>query len=113
MHWLTDWCKVNLSLNVENTEEMVVDSRKVCGDQFPIHINGSSVDNVTTSKFLAVYLADKQNRQALQRAMRSAEHITHMELPDLQTIYYKWCQTKARRIVKDPIHPDNRLFSLL
>ncbi|KAK1793823.1 hypothetical protein P4O66_001550 [Electrophorus voltai] len=45
--------------------------------------------------------------------MRSAECITHMELPDLQTIYYKWCQTKARRIVKDPIHPNNRLFSLL
>ncbi|KAK1790275.1 hypothetical protein P4O66_014177 [Electrophorus voltai] len=36
-----------------------------------------------------------------------------MELPDLQTIYYKRCQTKARRIVKDPTHPNNRLFSLL
>ncbi|KAK1802694.1 hypothetical protein P4O66_021193 [Electrophorus voltai] len=29
----------------------------------------------------------KQDRQALQRVMRSAEHITHTELPDLQTIY--------------------------
>ncbi|KAK1794956.1 hypothetical protein P4O66_010150 [Electrophorus voltai] len=29
------------------------------------------------------------------------------------TIYYKRCQTKARRIVKDPTHPNNRLFSLL
>ncbi|KAK1785826.1 hypothetical protein P4O66_003201 [Electrophorus voltai] len=55
----------------------------------------------------------KQDRQALQRVMRSAERITHMELPDLQTIYYKRCQTKARRIVKDPTHPNNRLFSLL
>ncbi|KAK1800230.1 hypothetical protein P4O66_000274 [Electrophorus voltai] len=42
----------------------------------------------------------KQDRQALQRAVRSAECITHTELPDLQTIYYKRCQTKARRIVK-------------
>ncbi|KAK1784464.1 hypothetical protein P4O66_000873 [Electrophorus voltai] len=55
----------------------------------------------------------KQDRQALQRVVRSAECITHTELPDLQTIYYKWCQTKARRIVKDPTHPNNRLFSLL
>ncbi|KAK1797989.1 hypothetical protein P4O66_000750 [Electrophorus voltai] len=55
----------------------------------------------------------KQDRQALQRLVRSAERITHTELPDLQTIYYKRCQTKARRIVKDPTHPNNRLFSLL
>ncbi|KAK1804700.1 hypothetical protein P4O66_003530 [Electrophorus voltai] len=55
----------------------------------------------------------KQDRQALQRVVRSAERITHTELPDLQTIYYKRYQTKARRIVKDPTHPNNRLFSLL
>ncbi|KAK1786583.1 hypothetical protein P4O66_003028 [Electrophorus voltai] len=55
----------------------------------------------------------KQDRQAPQRVVRSAERITHTELPDLQTIYYKRCQTKARRIVKDPTHPNNRLFSLL
>ncbi|KAK1792498.1 hypothetical protein P4O66_012438 [Electrophorus voltai] len=55
----------------------------------------------------------KQDKQALQRVVRSAERITHMELPDLQTIYYMRCQTNARRIVKDPTHPNNRLFSLL
>ncbi|KAK1784465.1 hypothetical protein P4O66_000870 [Electrophorus voltai] len=44
----------------------------------------------------------KQDRQALQRVVLSAEGITHTELPDLQTTYYKQCQTKARRIVKDP-----------
>ncbi|KAK1792853.1 hypothetical protein P4O66_012763 [Electrophorus voltai] len=55
----------------------------------------------------------KQDRQALQRVVRSAERITHTELPDLQTIYYKRRQTKFRRIVKDPTHPNNRLFSLL
>ncbi|KAK1800040.1 hypothetical protein P4O66_006547, partial [Electrophorus voltai] len=55
----------------------------------------------------------KQHRQTLQRVVRSAERITHTELPDLQPIYYKRCQTKARRIVKDPTHPNNRLFSLL
>ncbi|KAK1789442.1 hypothetical protein P4O66_015372 [Electrophorus voltai] len=55
----------------------------------------------------------KQDRQALQRVVHSAERITHTELPDLPTIYCKRCQTKAKRIVKDPTHPNNRLFSLL
>ncbi|KAK1786398.1 hypothetical protein P4O66_018084, partial [Electrophorus voltai] len=55
----------------------------------------------------------KQDRQALQRVVRSAERITHTQLPDLQTIYHKRCQTKARRIVKDYTHPKNRLLSLL
>ncbi|KAK1802596.1 hypothetical protein P4O66_004166 [Electrophorus voltai] len=65
------------------------------------------------SKFERGQTSTKQDRQALQRVVRSAERITHTELPDLQTIYYKRCQTKARRIVKDPTHPNNRLFSLL
>ncbi|KAK1797395.1 hypothetical protein P4O66_008759, partial [Electrophorus voltai] len=55
----------------------------------------------------------KQDRQAFQRVVRLVECIIHTEFPDLQTIYYKQCQTKARRIVKDPTHPNNRLFSLL
>ncbi|KAK1784642.1 hypothetical protein P4O66_003271 [Electrophorus voltai] len=55
----------------------------------------------------------KEDRQGLHSVVRSAVRITHMELPDLQTIYHKQCQTKARRIVKDPTHPNNRLFSLL
>ncbi|KAK1797565.1 hypothetical protein P4O66_000855 [Electrophorus voltai] len=55
----------------------------------------------------------KQDTQALQRVVRSPERITHTQLPDLQTIYYKRCPTKARRLVKDPTHPNNRLFSLL
>ncbi|KAK1796991.1 hypothetical protein P4O66_008386, partial [Electrophorus voltai] len=55
----------------------------------------------------------KQDRQAFKRVVHSAERITHTELPDLQTTYYKRCQTKARRIVKDPTHTNNRLFSLL
>ncbi|KAK1796815.1 hypothetical protein P4O66_000906 [Electrophorus voltai] len=55
----------------------------------------------------------KQDRQSFQKVVHSAKRITHTELPDLQTIYYKRCQTKARRIVKDPTHTNNRLFSLL
>ncbi|KAG7334834.1 hypothetical protein KOW79_001430 [Hemibagrus wyckioides] len=54
-----------------------------------------------------------QDRRALQRVVRSAERIICTELPDLHSIYNKWCWTKARKIVKDLSHPNNGLFSLL
>ncbi|KAK1785884.1 hypothetical protein P4O66_003251 [Electrophorus voltai] len=68
-----------------------------------------TIENILTGN-ITVWFGNstKQDRQALQRVVRSAERITH-----LQTIYYKRCQTKPRRIVKDPTHPNNRLFSLL
>ncbi|KAK1788592.1 hypothetical protein P4O66_002668 [Electrophorus voltai] len=73
-----------------------------------------TIESILTGN-ITVWLGNstKQDRQALQRVVRSAERITYTELPDLQTIYYKRCQTKTRRIVKDPTHPNNRLFSLL
>ncbi|KAK3558660.1 hypothetical protein QTP86_023094 [Hemibagrus guttatus] len=52
-----------------------------------------------------------QDRQALQRVVRSAERIIHTKLTDLNSIYSK--RTKARKIVKDLSHPNNGLFSLL
>ncbi|KAK1805253.1 hypothetical protein P4O66_019595, partial [Electrophorus voltai] len=71
-----------------------------------------SIESILTGNITVWFWnSTRQDRQALQRVVRSAERITHTELPDLQTIYYKQCQTKARRIVKDPTHPNNRLFS--
>ncbi|KAK3509648.1 hypothetical protein QTP70_008082 [Hemibagrus guttatus] len=55
----------------------------------------------------------KQDRRALQRAVRSAERTIRTELPDLETIYSKRCWTKARKIMKYLSHPNNGLFSLL
>ncbi|KAK1799191.1 hypothetical protein P4O66_007444, partial [Electrophorus voltai] len=73
-----------------------------------------TIESILTRNITVLFgNSTKQDRQALQSVVRSAERITHTELPDLQTIYYKRCQTKARRIVKDPTHPNNRLFSQL
>ncbi|KAK1794424.1 hypothetical protein P4O66_010749, partial [Electrophorus voltai] len=138
---LENWCQENnLLLNVK-TKELIVDcSKKQERHYQPVRISGTTVERVDsfslrdfrlTSKVLRNFYtctiesilmgnitvwfwnSIKQDRQALQRVARSAERITRTELPDLQTIYYRWCQTKARRIVKDPTHPNNRLFSLL
>ncbi|KAK1785303.1 hypothetical protein P4O66_018698, partial [Electrophorus voltai] len=105
---LENWChENNLLLNVSKTKELIVDcSKKQERHYQPMRINGTTMERVYS-------FSTKQDRQALQRVVRSADRITHMELPDLQTIYYKQCQTKARRIVKDPTHPNNRHFSLL
>ncbi|KAK3548865.1 hypothetical protein QTP70_021277 [Hemibagrus guttatus] len=57
--------------------------------------------------------SNKQDRQALQRVVRSVEHTIRTELPDLETIYSKRFWTKARKIMKDLSLPNNVLFSLL
>ncbi|KAK3537431.1 hypothetical protein QTP70_009977 [Hemibagrus guttatus] len=49
-----------------------------------------------------------QDRQALQRVVRSAKCTIRAKIPDLETIY-----SKARKIMKDLSHPNNGLFSLL
>ncbi|KAI4903708.1 hypothetical protein NFI96_021079 [Prochilodus magdalenae] len=46
---LTDWCRTNnLSLNVDQTKEMVVDFRTRCAHS-PLHIHGSTVEIVKSS----------------------------------------------------------------
>ncbi|KAK1806256.1 hypothetical protein P4O66_000132 [Electrophorus voltai] len=140
---LENWCQENnLLLNVSKTKELIVDcSKKQEWHYQPVRISGTTVERVDSFRHLRDFRlpskvlrnfytctiesiltgnitvwfgnSTKQDRQALQRVVRSAERITHTELPDLQTNYYKRCQTKARKIVKDPTHPNNRLFSLL
>ncbi|KAK1798609.1 hypothetical protein P4O66_006901 [Electrophorus voltai] len=140
---LGNWCQENsLLLNISKTKKLIVDcSKKQERHYQPVRISGTTVErvdrfrrlrdfrlpskvlrNLYTCTIESILMGNitvwfgnstKQDRQALQRVVHSAERITHMELPDLQTIYYKRCQTKARRIVKDPTHPNNRLFSLL
>ncbi|KAK1784308.1 hypothetical protein P4O66_003688, partial [Electrophorus voltai] len=136
---LENWCQENnLLLNVNKTKELIVDcSKKQERHYQPVRISGTTVERVDSFRLqtalqgtaellhrtiksiltgnITVWFGNstKQDRQTLQRVVRSAERITHTELADLQTIYYKRCQTKARRIVKDPTRPSNRLFTLL
>ncbi|KAK1787416.1 hypothetical protein P4O66_002894 [Electrophorus voltai] len=68
-----------------------------------------TIESILTGNIIVWFgNSTKQDRQALQRVVRLAERITHTELPDLQNIYYKRCQTKARMIVKDPTHPSQQ-----
>ncbi|KAI4901822.1 hypothetical protein NFI96_010215 [Prochilodus magdalenae] len=95
---LTDWCRTNtLSLNVDKTKEMVVDFRRTRHDHSPLHIDGSTVEIVKSTKFLGVHLAEDltwslntstitkkaQQRLYFLRRLRKA----HLPPPILTTFY--------------------------
>uniref|UniRef100_A0A9J7Z323 Alkylated DNA repair protein AlkB homologue 8 N-terminal domain-containing protein n=1 Tax=Cyprinus carpio carpio TaxID=630221 RepID=A0A9J7Z323_CYPCA len=51
--------------------------------------------------------------RALQRVVKTAQHITGTPLPPIEDIQRKHCVHRARSILKDSSHPDHRLFNLL
>ncbi|KAI3369265.1 hypothetical protein L3Q82_007514 [Scortum barcoo] len=51
------------------------------------------------------------NREALQKEVKAAQHITRTELPpSMEDLYTQRCMRRATKIIKDPSH---RLFCLL
>ncbi len=56
---LAGWCSDNnLSLNVEKTKEIVVDFRRVHSLHAPLTINGTTVERVSSTKFLGVHITE-------------------------------------------------------
>ncbi|KAI4876406.1 hypothetical protein NFI96_004028 [Prochilodus magdalenae] len=95
---LRDWCRTNnLSLNIDKTKEMVVDFRRTRRDHSPLHIDGSTVEIIKSTKFLGVHLAEDltwslntstvtkkaQQRLYFLRRLRKA----HLPPPILTTFY--------------------------
>ena len=54
------WCQDNnLSLNVNKIKEMIVDYRKKRTEHTPIIIDGASVEQVESLKYLGVHITNK------------------------------------------------------
>ena len=54
---LAVWCQDNnLFLNVNKTNELIVDYRKWRAEHAPIHIKGAVVEQVASFKFLCVHI---------------------------------------------------------
>jgi hypothetical protein len=53
------------------------------------------------------------NCKALQRVVRSPQHITGGKLPALQDTYTTRCHRKAKKIIKHVNHPSHCLFTPL
>uniref|UniRef100_A0AAR2JVL9 Reverse transcriptase domain-containing protein n=1 Tax=Pygocentrus nattereri TaxID=42514 RepID=A0AAR2JVL9_PYGNA len=52
-------------------------------------------------------------RKSLQRVVRTAQRITGMQLPAIKDIHHQRCVRRAHSIIKDPSHPNHKLFNLL
>ena len=64
-----------------------------------------TIENILMGNITVWYgNSTEQDRKTLQRGVA---------LPCLKDIYTRRYKNKARRIIKDPNHPDNGLFSLL
>ena len=57
--------------------------------------------------------ATQQDRNRLQRTVRTAERITGALLPSIQELYSSRTRKRAGNIIRDPTHPGHNLFSLL
>ncbi|KAI4871720.1 hypothetical protein NFI96_009883, partial [Prochilodus magdalenae] len=96
---LSEWCyHNNLSLNISNTKEMIVDYRKLQrGGHSPLTWLmrfGLPPDILTnfyrcTIESIPVWYGSctAYNRKALKRVVRTAESIIGSKLPDLQDVY--------------------------
>ncbi|KAI4905235.1 hypothetical protein NFI96_008737, partial [Prochilodus magdalenae] len=74
----------------------------------------STVESILTSCITAWYgSATSAERKALQRVVKTAQHITASTLPPIQDIYDKRCLRKAVHISSDPTHPSHPLFQPL
>ncbi len=54
-----------------------------------------------------------QDRKALQRVIKTAQHICGAAFPSLQDIYNNRVIRRTHNIIKDNIHPQHTLFTLL
>ncbi|KAI4874581.1 hypothetical protein NFI96_006056 [Prochilodus magdalenae] len=74
----------------------------------------STVESILTTCITVWYgSATSAERKALQRVVKTAQHITATTLPPIQDIYDKRCLRKAVNISSDPTHPSHPLFQPL
>jgi rhodanese-related sulfurtransferase len=47
------WCQDNVSLNISKTKQLILDYRKHRDEYAPMHIDGASVEQVKSFKYLS------------------------------------------------------------
>ncbi len=68
---LTKWCQEkHLSLNIDETKELVVDFRRQSREHTPITIGKTPVERVNSFKFLGVHITEDLTWSALSAALR-------------------------------------------
>ncbi len=85
---------VNLSLNVEKTKEVVMDFRQNLGDHPPLTINSSTVERVSSTKFLGVHIKEHltwtTNTTSLSKKAQQRLNFLRASLPPpILTTFYR------------------------
>ncbi len=92
---LAEWCGANnLSLNVEKTKEVVMDFRQNLGDHPPLTINSSTVERVSSTKFLGVHIKEHltwtTNTTSLSKKAQQRLNFLRASLPPpILTTFYR------------------------
>uniref|UniRef100_A0AAZ3S0Y5 Reverse transcriptase domain-containing protein n=1 Tax=Oncorhynchus tshawytscha TaxID=74940 RepID=A0AAZ3S0Y5_ONCTS len=112
-----EWSKHTKTV-VKRTRQSLFPLRKLkrfgMGPEILKRFSSCNIESIQTGCITAWYgNCSASDRKALQRVVRTAQHITGAKLPAIQDLYTRQCQRKALKMVKDPSHPSHRLFSLL
>ncbi len=95
-----DWCNHNkLDLNVDKTEEIIVDFRRKQLIHTPLYSDGTAEEIVQNTKFLGVHIADLTWSQhtSLTKKAHQWLHLlrrlkrAHLPPPNLTTFYKEHC----------------------
>uniref|UniRef100_A0A8C1QXK5 Reverse transcriptase domain-containing protein n=1 Tax=Cyprinus carpio TaxID=7962 RepID=A0A8C1QXK5_CYPCA len=83
---LAEWCGTNnLSLNVEKTKEVVMDFRRNSTDHPPLTIDSSTVERVSSTKFLEVHITEDltwtTNTMSLSKKAHQCLHFDKSKSP--------------------------------
>ncbi len=79
---MAEWCGANnLSLNASKTKEVVMDFRRNSGDHPTLTIDSSTVERVSSTKFLGVYVTEDltwtTNTTSLSKKAQQCLHFLH------------------------------------
>ncbi len=79
---VAEWCGTNnLFLNVEKTKEVVMDFRRNSVDHPPLTIESSTVERVSSTKFLGVHITEDltwtTNTMSLSKKAQQRLHVSH------------------------------------
>ncbi|KAL0172770.1 hypothetical protein M9458_033081, partial [Cirrhinus mrigala] len=85
---LFEWCGAsNLSLNVSKTKEVVMDFRSNCVDHPPLTLNNSTVERVSSTKFLGMHITENltwtTNTTSLSKAQQQLHFLRRLKRASL------------------------------
>ena len=108
------WTPPPLSKRRNSVFTSFEDSGKLTFTRILVNFYRCTIESILTSCISVWYgNCSAADRKALQRLVKTTQHITGAQLPTIQDIYHKRCLGRVRNIIKDVSHRSHGLFTLL